>query len=439
MRKINTRDPNAQQVNNYNNNVFQQLSEEAQQGAQIGFEFGNVTTPRDKLGEDTGRDLTGARQGYYGRSIIELLDSAKRDNVTQQLGDKFGVSNLKWNDLTSAQQAGIGAGAIAGDTISYGTRHYLWNVFPPDLVGTWTANEFTDRGYDRTWRNLGRVGSVEALNLLSANYALGNLAQGGRPEGFKAISAEEDDPRESTNPTYDMIINRGLLGRRGSLLPWEHFQQERPDVSYDEYKEYRDYLYNEEEGPLSTASLGLVKGTWDGINNVPELSVMGFTIQPQGVLGAVGAAAGIGVVHDEMAKNNTEMRLNVEETKLKNELTDFLPHKTGLEPGFIRDMAKDKFRDGTVSRAKHIEDQLVKRYSPETALKLKTRSTIDPRMSDLEYISYKTQELGEKETSLRDQRLRMQAERAEKNRLANNFRTSKDVKGRLSSLFNRLK
>ena len=85
-----------------------------------------------------------------------------------------------------------------------------------------------------------------------------------------------------------MLIDRGFLGKRGRLLPWEQFRQERTDIPYEQYEKYQNYLRNKDENALRDMTGGLLKGTLDGING-PELSVMGYSVTPTGAL-AAGAA-----------------------------------------------------------------------------------------------------------------------------------------------------
>ena len=75
-----------------------------------------------------------------------------------------------------------------------------------------------------------------------------------------------------------MTVQRGLLGRTGRLLPWEQFRQERPDVDYETYAKYQDYLKDQ-------GILGIAKGTLDGVDGA-EARIVGYRVTPMGAIAA---------------------------------------------------------------------------------------------------------------------------------------------------------
>lgn len=145
-------------------------------------------------------------------------------------------------------------------------------------------------------RALGGFLAVEGLNIGSGNYDPFNPTEGFRSAGYSALSPEEGgDQRKPTNPAMD-VIERHFLGRKGRILPWEQFTAERPDVSYEKYKQYRDWQYGKADDPVRDLSLGLVKFTPSNLDNAPEINMMGTSITPTGVL-----AAAAGVIAPRMA------------------------------------------------------------------------------------------------------------------------------------------
>lgn len=232
--------------------------------------------------------------------------------------DKFTQQTLKNSGYTTnyAGNTGYMTGRILGDLLGYGTRSRLWNLFPEDLAGTFAAMDFAtdDRlhnlfglepgtvhrnpetgdlepAFNLGIKNSIRVGAAAGLGLGAGNWTPFNLAQGGRPAGFQAISPDEEDPRISTQPAVDFIAFRGMLGRNGGILPWEQFRLERPDVTYQDYSNYRDYLYNRDPGPLNKMTGGLLKTNMDGLDgSSPEIRFMGYRVTPEGILGAAAGA-----------------------------------------------------------------------------------------------------------------------------------------------------
>lgn len=188
--------------------------------------------------------------------------------------------------LTPEGRVGFLGGRVAGE-IGHGTKQLLWNLFPDDFAGTKSVEVIRKAGGNRMAQVVIPYATTTALQLGSQTYNPFNLAQGGRVAGYTAINPDEEDPRISTTPISEFIVDRGFLGKRGKLLPWEQFREERPDISYDQYQRYQDYLWNKDENLLRDITGGLVKGTLDGING-PEVAVMGYSVTPVGALAAAG-------------------------------------------------------------------------------------------------------------------------------------------------------
>lgn len=206
---------------------------------------------------------------------------------------------IEWNyDIPSL--LGYYTGALGADIAGHGTRKWFWNMNPEDALGTATGlmagnpNSIQSIGLQPSslLSNAVRFGTAAGLGITVGNWDPMNMGEGGRPLGYEAITPDENDPRQSTQPVLDLLVSRGLLGRNARLLPWEQFREERPDVTFDEYQAYKDYLYNRDPGLLSKMTLGLVKGTPEGIDgDSPELRVLGYRVTPEGIVGAgIGAS-----------------------------------------------------------------------------------------------------------------------------------------------------
>jgi hypothetical protein len=118
--------------------------------------------------------------------------------------------------------------------------------------------------------------------VIATSMAVGNA---GRQPGYKAVIPSEADPTVSADPLGEGL-SRFFLGRSGSLLPYEEFVQERPDVSRGEYEAYKSYLFG---------NAMPIKATLDGING-PEVTFLGKSLPvATGILPAVAAAIGAGV------------------------------------------------------------------------------------------------------------------------------------------------
>lgn len=234
-----------------------------------------------------------ANTGNYWQNVWDGIKKGFQYSV--DAGKHEGrTASAVWNRAPESQyahlqpegKAGFFGGRVAGE-IGNGTRQVLWNLQPPDFVSTHGA-KFLGEDATRMAKVVVPFAAVTGLELGSQIYNPFNLAEGGRVAGYQAINPDEDDPRISTTPLSELLIDRGFLGKRGRLLPWEQFRQERTDIPYEQYEKYQNYLRNKDDNPLRDMTGGLIKGTLDGING-PELSVMGYSVTPTGAL-AAGAA-----------------------------------------------------------------------------------------------------------------------------------------------------
>lgn len=249
---------------------------------------------------------------------------------------------------------GYVGGRTAADYVSDATRNYVWRLNALQAQTT-DLGRYLGRqvGLNKRDSMLAGVALTNVVELSSGNIDLRNLDEAGRPKGYRTIFPVEYDavdPKtgeivveknflKSQNPIAEMGA-RYFLGRTGSVLPWEQFKLERPDVSPEEYARYmakhRDRtLFGLENasrvktggagllagaalsaltkkgtpliagtaagvmapGTANIASeLGVVQGTRESFDDpVGELRVFGYRLPIARVAGAVALAAGAGV------------------------------------------------------------------------------------------------------------------------------------------------
>lgn len=109
--------------------------------------------------------------------------------------------------------------------------------------------------------------AATAIVQASGNHDFLNLAEGGRAPGFRAV-LNEGDPTQTSNVPGELAA-RYVLGRRGSLLPWDQFTQERPEISEADYLAYKRHQH-------SRGLLGVAKATPRNLEGEPEFEMMGF-------------------------------------------------------------------------------------------------------------------------------------------------------------------
>lgn len=180
-------------------------------------------------------------------------------------------------------------GRVAADALGHGTRSILWNAQPEDF-GAGLLNKYFE-GIPKGVRLPATLASTSMLGIGSGIFNPLNLSEGGRTAGYQAINPDSEDSKQTSTPLYDLAVERGFFGRRGRLLPWSEFKEERPDVSFEDYENYKQYLYKRDDNLLRDITLGTVQAT-NGING-PELSIMGYGVTPGGVAASLGTAYGI--------------------------------------------------------------------------------------------------------------------------------------------------
>lgn len=186
----------------------------------------------------------------------------------------------QYDFLPPEGNAAFAAGRIAADVTGHGSRSFIWGAHPEDMMSTLGNTVLGD--IPKQYKLPIMFAAASGMGIASGNYNPLNFEGGGASAGFEAISNDGEAKTVSTAPIYDLAIERGVFGRKGRLLGWDEFKQHRPDVSYQEYENYRNYLFNKDENFLRDISLGLVKTTGDGING-PEASIMGYSVTPMGL------------------------------------------------------------------------------------------------------------------------------------------------------------
>ena len=199
------------------------------------------------------------------RSTIELGKVPLAGGGEAQLGPG--------NYRAKAAQA---VGVIGSDLATDGMRNIWWFLNAPQAI----AQVAMFQGMRQAAKNNAAVSGLDprepvlrtrakrmaaaAPAWIAASMGIGNFM---RQPGYKATLPDQDDPTQTTNMAGE-LANRYFLGRSGSLLPYDEFVKERPDVSRSEYNAYKNYLF---------ANKSPLKGTMDGISG-PEVNFMGKSI-----------------------------------------------------------------------------------------------------------------------------------------------------------------
>lgn len=249
----------------------------------------------NSLTEKSRRALLGTPLGGRGEPYIQGMQQLRQED--QKLRMETVLKGMVPNQRNTADipvgdsfraAAAQTAGVVAADAATDGLRNIWWFLNAPQaLASIAVLNAVHGGGKDDVpagqngpllkSRNLRLAATLPAI--IGMSMGIGNAY---RMPGYTAVVPSEADRKTSADPLAE-AGSRYLLGRTGSLLPYDEFVKERPDVSKGEFESYKAYLFGNPSP---------IKATLDGIHG-PEVNFMGKSIPlATGVLPAVAAVLG---------------------------------------------------------------------------------------------------------------------------------------------------
>jgi hypothetical protein len=199
----------------------------------------------------------------YGQSI---LDPRFKQGIGQA-----GVT-LK---QTPAQFVGAYTSRLLVDAANDGTRTYWWRWNHPLAVAQKGVEYGVSPIQSPTARAVASL-SIAAPAIASAGtYDLLNPGEMFRPKGYAQSYSEvgSEDRRQTAQPAQE-LVERFFMGRTGSPLKYETAKQDIPSLTPQRYANYQNFLYND-KGLLN---LGIIKGTTENLQGVPEVRALGFPV-----------------------------------------------------------------------------------------------------------------------------------------------------------------
>jgi hypothetical protein len=224
----------------------------------------------------------------YGQSIFD-------PRFRQELS-KGGISAR----ATPAQFVGAYTSRLLVDAANDGSRTYWWRYNHPLAVAQKGVEYGVNPITSPTARALAGLGIAAPAIAASGTYDLLNPGEMFRPKGYAQKYSETgaEDRRETSQPAQE-LIERFFMGRTGEPLKYETAKQDIPDLTPGRYANYQNFLYNE-KGLLD---LGIIKGTGENLQGVPEVRALGF---PVTLPMAAGFTVGSIAARQAMVKNRTQ-------------------------------------------------------------------------------------------------------------------------------------
>lgn len=199
----------------------------------------------------------------YGQSI---LDPRFKQGIGQA-----GVT-LK---QTPAQFVGAYTSRLLVDAANDGTRTYWWRWNHPLAVAQKGVEYGVSPIQSPTARAVASLSIAAPAIAYAGTYDLLNPGEMFRPKGYAQSYSEvgSEDRRQTAQPAQE-LVERFFMGRTGSPLKYETAKQDIPSLTPQRYANYQNFLYND-KGLLN---LGIIKGTTENLQGVPEVRALGFPV-----------------------------------------------------------------------------------------------------------------------------------------------------------------
>ena len=273
-----------------------------------------------KAGAKKGEQMMAARSGQDARNLVaaggnmeavvpqyrfSVFDPRYAKDLKQGInlqtapGGSGPVQNINIDPVKNIAE-GVGAyGArLVTDLGSDSSRQYYWRYNHPMALAEGIRDKAIGEQAASKIRQLSptKQAVVNAASLgVPAALGMGvfdvfNPGELGRPKGFAQNYAEtgSDDRRQTSQPGLE-VIERFAMGRRGRPLKYETAKEDIPDLTKERYANYMRNYYQDK----GITGLGLVKGTMENLEGVPEARIVGFPVGAPFVGAVAGGVAGI--------------------------------------------------------------------------------------------------------------------------------------------------
>ncbi|MGA1731099.1 MAG: hypothetical protein ACO4B5_12830 [Steroidobacteraceae bacterium] len=318
---------------------------------------------RRSQGIDLARQYLPRALGGYGKEKLRDLDamraaSPEKREKSLRVGDypvlDDAASVPQGPAPEAARRAAQAAGVLAKDVTTQGWQNIWWfiNAFEAAAMAAGQqANHGALKGiasgrYQGSPFTRSDLKVAAAFPLvLGAGAATGTLF---RQPGYTAVLPSEEDRTETSDPVGERFMR--AIGRTGTLLPYDEFVRERPDVSRGEYEQYKAFLFGDKSP---------VKFTGEGIHG-PEVNFLGKSIP---LLTGLAPVAG-GIIGGRMGLRFAGKRLangrdGVDQFKtLEARSNEVQRIRSELYRGDVSDEARDILETQLQGAIKNREDQL---------------------------------------------------------------------------------
>jgi hypothetical protein len=223
----------------------------------------------------------GQKRANYGRNVFydpEFKQSLTRAGITAR--------------ESPAAFAGAYTTRLLGDITTDESRKFYWRMNHPLAIADETLQRVVDPRNQLGPYGRGIVGlaAVQPAVALTGAFNPLNIAELGRPTGYKQNVPDREDPTKSIEPGNE-LFQRFFQGRTGRPLAFDKAREEIPDLTKARYANYMNFLYND-PGVIGKATLGVVKITPENLQGDPEARLLGYPVSIPSVTSLAGGVTG---------------------------------------------------------------------------------------------------------------------------------------------------
>ena len=279
-----------QQILNYGKGLLEA-------GVQIGKQIKTGYLTGERLIADpttqTGRTMFSPKfyqqlgEGAPARSVTDYVKNPVTGNYQPQT-----TVELARQPISPTQNPAAFAGAYSArvltDIGNNQTLNWFWKARHPNAMQDEAVQRSLRQSQTpvtQTQQALIRMATFAPIAASTGVINIANLSQLGRPAGYAQSYPDQEtgDKRETTQPGQE-IFDRFFLQHQGKPLPYAQAKQELPNLTPQQYGNYQRYLYKD-KGLLD---LGLIKGTMQNLQGVPEVRIANFPITIPSVTAGIG-------------------------------------------------------------------------------------------------------------------------------------------------------
>ena len=230
-----------------------------------------------------------------GIAALEILGKDENRKLRSALRDPEFATQLKDVGITKdkpLELAGAYTARALGDLLTDESRKFYWRFNHPLAIADEGLNKLVDptKSLERYQRGVIGFAALQPAVAVTGAYDPTNLAELGRPKGFKQNNPTQEDKTKTANPSTE-LFQRFVQGRTGRPLKFSDAQKEIPDLTKRRYANYLNFLYNNPD-PVGKATGGFIKTTRENLQGDPEARFLGYPVSIPAVTGGVAGIVG---------------------------------------------------------------------------------------------------------------------------------------------------